>query len=249
MEGRSREGEEEPHGLRPARLKPEEVLPEWHKSLAAVGARRTCSASPAARWPGSVPGSRRCGRGFKAPLGRCPRTCASDSSPRASRARSSSTSPTPRRPRCRSVQRSHPLVSVLAETLLERTLASAIDERERPGRARPRGLLGRPRMSRSARWWRSCACGTSSSASGPGARRPCSSKRPRRSPGPAASRPRSKARRRSPAGAATGGRPARPCPRAAVQQALAQLETRVPELDAFARASRPGPARRPPPGA
>jgi hypothetical protein len=31
------------------------------------------------------------------------------------------------------VQRSHPLVSVLAETLLERTLASAIDDDNDPG--------------------------------------------------------------------------------------------------------------------
>jgi hypothetical protein len=34
----------------------------------------------------------------------------------------------PPAPRCRSVQRSHPLVSVLAETLLERTLGSSVDD-------------------------------------------------------------------------------------------------------------------------
>ena len=44
----------------------------------------------------------------------------------------------PSAPRCRPVHRSHPLVSVLAETLLERTLASAADAAERDP-----GVLGR----------------------------------------------------------------------------------------------------------
>src|SRR5262249_20884746 len=44
----------------------------------------------------------------------------------------------PAAPRCRSVQRSDPLVSVLAETLLERTLGSAVEETDSDP-----GVLGR----------------------------------------------------------------------------------------------------------
>lgn len=46
----------------------------------------------------------------------------------------------PAAPRCRPVQRSHPLVSVLAETLLERTLAGGSDG---PGNGPEAGVLGR----------------------------------------------------------------------------------------------------------
>ncbi|MCK6547999.1 DEAD/DEAH box helicase [Myxococcota bacterium] len=64
------------------RLKPEEVLPEWEKTLAALGGRSEV---------------KRFTERALARLGS---------------------------PRCRSVERSHPLVSVLAETLLERTLGA-----------------------------------------------------------------------------------------------------------------------------
>ncbi len=120
------------------RLKPEEVLPEWHKSLAAVGGREDVQrfAGRALARLGSGLESLR--RGFKAPLGALPEDV---------RERLESEGLTgsilidfayPPAPRCRSVQRSHPLVSVLAETLLERTLGSDVDEAESDP-----GVLGR----------------------------------------------------------------------------------------------------------
>lgn len=120
------------------RLKPEDVLPEWHKSLAAVGGREDVQrfAGRALARLGSGLESLR--RGFKAPLGALPDDV---------RERLESEGLTgsllidfayPPAPRCRSVQRSHPLVSVLAETLLERTLGSGVDEAESDP-----GVLGR----------------------------------------------------------------------------------------------------------
>lgn len=106
------------------RLKPDEVLPEWHKSLAAVGGRddvqRFTDRALARLGSGLEP----LRRGFKvatAPL------------PEEVRERLEAEGLTgtvrvdfsyPPAPGCRPVQRSHPLVSVLAETLLERTLAT-----------------------------------------------------------------------------------------------------------------------------
>jgi hypothetical protein len=102
------------------------VLPEWHKSLAAVGGRRTCK-----RFAGRALARLGSGLealaslGFKAPLGALPEDVRE-------RLESEGLTGTvlidftyPPAARCRSVQRSHPLISVLAETLLERTLASA----------------------------------------------------------------------------------------------------------------------------
>lgn len=120
------------------RLKPEEVLPEWHKALAAIGGREDVQ-----RFVGRALARLGCGleplrRGFKAPLGALPEDV---------RERLESEGLTgsilidfayPPAPRCRSVQRSHPLVSVLAETLLERTLGTGVDEAEYDP-----GVLGR----------------------------------------------------------------------------------------------------------
>jgi len=114
------------------------VLPEWHKSLAAVGGRedvRRFAGRALARLGSGLESLR---RGFKAPLGALPEDV---------RERLESEGLTgsilvdftyPPAPRCRAVQRSHPLVSVLAETLLERTLGSGVDEVESDP-----GVLGR----------------------------------------------------------------------------------------------------------
>ena len=105
------------------RIKPDEVLPEWRKSLAAVGGRddvqRFASRALARLGSGLEP----LARGFKvatAPLTDEVRerlategiagTVAVDFA-------------YPAAPGCRPVQRSHPLVAVLAETLLGRTLS------------------------------------------------------------------------------------------------------------------------------
>jgi hypothetical protein len=120
------------------RLKPEDVLPEWHKTLAAVGGRedvqRFTDRSLARLGSGLEP----LRRGFKAPLGALPEDV---------RERLESEGLTgvlyidftyPPAPRCRPVLRSHPLVTVLAETLLERTLANVLED---PGT--DPGVLGR----------------------------------------------------------------------------------------------------------
>jgi hypothetical protein len=120
------------------RLKPEDVLPEWHKTLAAVGGRgdvqRFADRALARLGSGLEP----LRRGFKAPLGALPEDVRE-------RLESEGLTGTllidftyPPAPRCRSVQRSHPLVSVLAETLLERTLGSAVEEADSDP-----GVLGR----------------------------------------------------------------------------------------------------------
>jgi superfamily II DNA or RNA helicase len=111
------------------RLKPEDVLPEWRKSIAAVGGKndvqRFTTRVLARLGAGLEPiGSSR-HRGFKAPLAALPE----DVSERLEAEGLSGTVfidfDYPPTQRCRAVQRSHPLVSVLAETVLERTLGRA----------------------------------------------------------------------------------------------------------------------------
>ncbi len=108
------------------RLRPEEVLPEWHKSLEAIGGRddvqRFTDRALTRLGSGLEPLGGQRPRGFKVPTA---------SLPEALRERLESEGLTgtlridfryPAPPPCRSVQRSHPLVAVLAETLLERSL-------------------------------------------------------------------------------------------------------------------------------
>ena len=105
------------------RLKPDDVLPEWHKSLAALGGRDDVQrfASRALARLGSGLESR--GRGFKVPTAPLPpevreRLAAEDIAGTVA-----IDFAYPPAPGCRPVQRSHPLVAVLAETLLGRTLS------------------------------------------------------------------------------------------------------------------------------
>ena len=120
------------------RLKPEEVLPEWHKSLAAVGGREDVHrfAGRALARLGSGLESLR--RGFKVPLGALPEDVRERLESEGLAGSILVDFTYPPAPRCRSVQRSHPLISVLAETLLERTLASGVEEAESDP-----GVLGR----------------------------------------------------------------------------------------------------------
>jgi hypothetical protein len=120
------------------RLRPEDVLPEWRKSLAALGSKedvRRFTGRALARLGGALEPLK---RGFKTPLSALPEDVRE-------RLEAEGLSDTllidfdyPPASRCRPVQRSHPLVAVLAETLLERTLASAATEDS----ADP-GVLGR----------------------------------------------------------------------------------------------------------
>ncbi len=110
------------------RLKPEDVLPEWKKSLAAIGGSEDVRRFTDRALARLGSGLEQLRKGYKAPLAPLPDDVRE-------RLESEGLSGTilvdfayPSAPRCRPVQRSHPLVSVLAETLLERTLASGVDE-------------------------------------------------------------------------------------------------------------------------
>jgi superfamily II DNA or RNA helicase len=110
------------------RLKPEDVLPEWHKSLAALGGRDDVQRFAGRALARLGAGLEPLKRGFKAPLS----ALSEDVRERLEVEGLAGTVlldfDYPPAPRCRPVQRSHPLISVLAEKLLERTLESAVDE-------------------------------------------------------------------------------------------------------------------------
>ena len=105
------------------RIKPDEVLPEWHKSLAALGGRddvqRFASRALARLGSGLEP----LGRGFKVPTASLPAEVRE-------RLEAEDIADTvaidfayPSAPGCRPVHRCHPLIAVLADTLLGRTLS------------------------------------------------------------------------------------------------------------------------------
>ena len=108
------------------RLKPDEVLPEWHKSLAALGGRDDVQrfASRALARLGS--GLESLGRGFKVPTAPLPAEVRERLAAEDIAGTVAIDFAYPPAPGCRPVQRSHPLVAVLAETLLGRTLS--VDE-------------------------------------------------------------------------------------------------------------------------
>jgi superfamily II DNA or RNA helicase len=124
------------------RLKPDDVLPEWKKTLAAMGGEedvRRFTDRALARLGSGLEELKR--GAYKAALAGLPE----DVRERLE-AEGLSGSPLisfgyPPKPRCRPIQRSHPLVAVLAESLLERTLADAAA----PANAEQRdpGVLGR----------------------------------------------------------------------------------------------------------
>lgn len=104
------------------RLKPEEVLPEWRKSLAALGGKEDVqrfTGRALARLGGALEPMK---RGFKTPLTALPEDVRERLETEGLLGTMLLDFDYPPAPRCRPVQRSHPLVSVLAETLLERTL-------------------------------------------------------------------------------------------------------------------------------
>jgi superfamily II DNA or RNA helicase len=104
------------------RLKPEEVLPEWKKTLAAVGGKedvRRFTGRALARLGAGLDPLR---RGFKAPLASLPEEVKERLEAEGLTGNLLIDFEVPAAPRCQPVLRSHPLVSVLAETLLERSL-------------------------------------------------------------------------------------------------------------------------------
>ena len=106
------------------RIKPDEVLPEWHKSLAAVGGRddvqRFASRALARLGSGLEP----FGRGFKVPTAPLPGEVRERLETEDIAGTVAIDFAYPPAPGCRPVQRSHPLVAVLADTLLGRTLSA-----------------------------------------------------------------------------------------------------------------------------
>jgi len=120
------------------RLKPEDVLPEWKKSLAALGGKEDVqrfTARALARLGGALEPIGNSGRrGFKTPLTALPEDVRERLEVEGLEGTLLIDFEYPPAPRCRPVQRSHPLVSVLAETMLERTLGSgATSEVNDPG--------------------------------------------------------------------------------------------------------------------
>lgn len=113
------------------RLKPEDVLPEWKKSLAALGGKEDVqrfTARALARLGGALEpvGSTSKPRGFKTPLTALPEDVRERLEVEGLEGSLLIDFDYPPPPRCRPVQRSHPLVSVLAETMLERTLGTGV---------------------------------------------------------------------------------------------------------------------------
>jgi hypothetical protein len=107
------------------RLKPEDVLPEWHKTIAAVGGRDDVQRFTARALARLGSGLEPLRRGFKAPLDGLPMDVQERLEAEGLAGTVLLDFNEPPAPRCRPVQRTHPLVSVLAETLLERTLAQS----------------------------------------------------------------------------------------------------------------------------
>ncbi|MGC4122846.1 MAG: helicase-related protein [Myxococcales bacterium] len=114
------------------RLKPDEVLPEWHKTLAAVGGREDVerfTRRALARLGAGLEAMSRKGA-HKAPLASLPGDVRErlEAEGLSGTLQLAFTYPPPAR--CRSIQRSNPLVTVLAETLLERSLSPEADGAE-----------------------------------------------------------------------------------------------------------------------
>ncbi|HJV26307.1 MAG TPA: helicase-related protein [Aromatoleum sp.] len=110
------------------RLKPEDVLPEWKKSLAALGGKEDVqrfTGRALARLGGALEPIGNSGRrGFKVPLDALSEDVRERLDVEGLAGSILIDFKYPPAPRCRPVQRSHPLVSVLAETMLERTLGN-----------------------------------------------------------------------------------------------------------------------------
>ena len=121
------------------RIKLDEVLPEWHKSLAAIGGRDDVQrfASRALERLGS--GLETLGRGYKVPTAPLPTEVRERLETEDISGTVSIDFTYPSAPGCRPVQRSHPLIAVLADTLLGRSL-SVEDTDVSPGDP---SLLGR----------------------------------------------------------------------------------------------------------
>jgi hypothetical protein len=105
------------------RIKPEEVLPEWHKSLAAVGGRDDVQRFAGRALARLGSGLELLRHGFKVATAPLPAEVRERLEAEGIADTVTIDFAYPSAPGCRPVQRSHPLVAVLAETLLGRTLS------------------------------------------------------------------------------------------------------------------------------
>jgi superfamily II DNA or RNA helicase len=116
------------------RLKPKDVLPEWEKTLSAIGSQKDVhrfTDRALARLGAALEPLR---RGYKASIGALPEDVRERLEAEGIKGTLRIDFDVPPAPRCHPVQRSHPLVAVLADTLLERTLAAgAADGTNDPG--------------------------------------------------------------------------------------------------------------------
>ena len=106
------------------RMKPDDVLPEWRKSLAAVGGRDDVQRFAGRALARLGSGLEPLGRGFKVPTAPLPDEVRERLEAEGVAGTVAVDFAYPAAPGCRPVQRSHPLVAVLADTLLARTLSA-----------------------------------------------------------------------------------------------------------------------------
>lgn len=129
------------------RLRPADVLPEWHRTLAAIGDHEHVYRFTERALARLGSGLETLKKGFKAPLSPLPEDVRERLEAEGLTGTLRLTFDYPPMGRYRSVTRSHPLVTVLAETLLSRTLAAeappdAASPSYLPAPADP-GVLGR----------------------------------------------------------------------------------------------------------
>ena len=104
------------------RIRPEEVLPEWRKSLAAIGGREDVQRFTSRALSRLGSGLEAGRRGFKVPTLPLPDAVRERLEAESIAGTLAIDFAYPTAPGCRPVQRSHPLIAVLADTLLGRTL-------------------------------------------------------------------------------------------------------------------------------
>jgi hypothetical protein len=105
------------------RIKPQEVLPEWHKSLAAVGSRDDVQRFTSRALARLGSGLELLRRGFKVPTATLPGEVRERLETEGIAGTVAVDFTYPPAPGCMAVGRSHPLIAILAETLLSRTLS------------------------------------------------------------------------------------------------------------------------------
>ena len=105
------------------RIRPDEVLPEWHRSLAAVGGRDDVQRFARRALARLGSGLEELGRGYKVPTVPLPDEVRERLASEDIEGTVGIDFAYPPAPGCRPVQRSHPLIAVLADTLLGRTLS------------------------------------------------------------------------------------------------------------------------------